>query len=56
MFSYDGKIVDENFLDQATHIIMNKMDDEIPKNVPASSVKVSQEIIWKCIKNKKKFQ
>ncbi|RNA36306.1 DNA ligase 3, partial [Brachionus plicatilis] len=37
--AYDGKIVDENFLDEATHVIVNRLDEDLPKNTPKNALK-----------------
>ncbi|CAF0763628.1 unnamed protein product [Brachionus calyciflorus] len=54
--AYDGEIVDEKLIDEATHGIVNKSEDKLPGKASKSLVKVTADKIWQCIKSKKRFE
>ena len=54
IFSYEGEVVDEYSLDSATHIVVSEDDKEEEKTKSNKTAKrISFEILWKSIKNKK---
>jgi hypothetical protein len=52
---YDGEVVDEKSLEDATHIIVSSPTEKITDSNSSTRVKMTEKNFWSCVKNKKFF-
>jgi hypothetical protein len=53
LFSYEGEVADEYSVDNATHIVVVDDNEEESSKTNKSAKRISIEVLWKSIKNKK---
>lgn len=51
--TYDGELVDDKQIGDATHIILSSADEKLPDSCPKGITKMTDKNFWNCVKHKK---